>query len=95
MISRRSEVYQCPDTVAWLPNLALGGTRPSLSLKNRGHGISKVSSIGEPHIYIYIYRDSYIYIYIYEQGPPHPLPPQPDGSPPPVAGEGGVFSAAI
>ena len=26
---------------------------------------------------------------IYEQGPPHPPPTQPDGSPPPVAGEGG------
>ena len=49
------------------------------------------------HAYTYIlYTFAHthsIYVYthtckcIYEQGPPHP--PQPDGSPPPVAGEGG------
>ena len=35
----------------------------------------------------------YIYIYIYEQGPPHPPPTQPDGSPPLWQGRGGFLSS--
>ena len=37
----------------------------------------------------HVLRQSIFVTYIYEQGPPTPPPTQPDGSPPPVAGEGG------
>ena len=36
---------------------------------------------------------THTHIYIYEQGPPHPRPTQPDGSPPLWQGRGGFLSS--